>query len=168
MAQTSPGASAADIFLHLQTKRAGKVKGEATAADHVDDIAVVGWHWGLSGSSVAGSTQAGARRSYTALTVIKHIDQATTALMSALATNDEVKEARLTMRRAGGSQDDYFIVKLQRGRITSVEHSTRDDGSTQETVAIHFGKVDVEYRPQAASGLRTGATTFSDELPQVG
>ena len=168
MAQSSPGGSAADIFLHLQTKRAGKVKGESTTADHVDDIGVVGWHWGLTGASVAGSTQAGARRSYTALTVIKHIDQATTALMSALASNDEVKEARLTMRRAGGDQEDYFIVKVQGGRITGVQHGTGEDGSTLETVDIHFSKVDVEYRPQSAAGLRTGSTTFSDELPKVG
>ncbi len=46
--------SGADIFLHLQTKRAGKVKGEAATTGHTDDIAVAGWHWGLSASSALG------------------------------------------------------------------------------------------------------------------
>lgn len=98
----STGGSAADVFLHVQTKRAGKIKGEAISPGHVDDIAVTAWQWGLSASSALGHSQATARRSYTALTIHKQIDAATTPLMSALATNDEVKEARLTMRRAGG------------------------------------------------------------------
>jgi type VI secretion system secreted protein Hcp len=156
----------ADVFLHLQTRRAGKVKGEAANEGHVDDIVVSGWHWGLSASSALGSTQATSRRSYSALTVVKHIDQATTALMAALATNDEVKEARLTMRRAGGSQEDYFTIKLQSARITSLQHECGDDGSTRETLTIAFTRVDVEYRPQRSTGLRAGATSFSDELPQ--
>lgn len=156
----------ADLFLHVQTKRAGKVKGEAAADGHVDDIELVGWQWGLSASSALGNTQVTARRAYTALTVVKRIDQASTALMAALATNDEVKEARLTMRRAGGDQEDYYTIKLQGARISAVQQGADPDGETRETVSIAFTKVDVEYRPQRATGLRGGSTSFSDELPQ--
>lgn len=154
----------ADAFLHVQTKRAGKVKGEVVAKDHTDDILVLGWQWGLSASSALGNKQATGRRSYSALTVHKHIDSATTALMSALATNDEVKEAKLTLRRAGGQQEDFFIVKLEQARITSLQHSGEADGSTRETLTIAFTKVEVEYRPQKASGGRGGSTMFNDEL----
>lgn len=156
----------ADLFLHVQTRRAGKVKGEVTTDGHVDDIELVGWQWGLSASSALGNTQVTARRSYTALTVVKHIDQASTALMAALATNDEVKEARLTMRRAGGEQEDFYTIKLQGARISAVQQGADPDGETRETVTIAFTKVDVEYRPQRATGLRGGSTSFSDELPQ--
>lgn len=156
----------ADLFLHVQTRRAGKVKGEASSEGHVDDIELVGWQWGLSASSALGSTQATTRRSYSALTVVKRVDQASTALMAALATNDEVKEARLTMRRAGGTQEDFYTIKLQGARITSVQQGAEPDGETRETVSIAFTKVDVEYRPQRATGLRAGSTSFSDELPQ--
>lgn len=156
----------ADLFLHVQTRRAGKVKGEASSEGHVDDIELVGWQWGLSASSALGSTQATTRRSYSALTVVKRVDQASTALMAALATNDEVKEARLTMRRAGGAQEDFYTIKLQGARITSVQQGAEPDGETRETVSIAFTKVDVEYRPQRATGLRAGSTSFSDELPQ--
>lgn len=160
------GGSGADAFLHVQTKRAGKVKGEATEPGHADDIRVDGWQWGLTAGSALGSTQATSRRSYSALTVHKQIDSATTALMSALATNDEVKEAKLTMRRAGGEQEDFFIVKLEKARITSVQHTGEADGSTHETVTIAFTKVEVEYRPQKASGGRGGSHVFNDELVQ--
>ena len=162
---TAIPAGGIDTFLHVQTKRAGKVKGEAASPGHADDIIVAGWHWGLSAGSALGDTQATARRSYTALTVHKRVDMASTALMSALATNDEVKEAKLTMRRAGGAQEDFFLITLKRARITSLQHDASADGDVRETITIAFTEVEVEYRPQRSSGLRGGSTMFTDSLP---
>jgi type VI secretion system secreted protein Hcp len=167
-AAAAGSSGSADFFLHVQTKRAGKVKGEASSAGHQDDIVVSGWSWGLQAGSALGDTQATARRSYSALTVHKQVDSATTALMSALATNDEVKEAKLSLRRAGGEQEDFLVVTLKSARITSLQHSGLDDGSTRETLTIAFTEVEVEYRPQKATGLRGGAFTFTDSLPARG
>lgn len=160
----STGGGASDIYLHIQTRRAGKVKGESTMPGHVDDIIINSWQWGLSASSAIGSTQATGRRSYTALTVHKNIDQSTTALMSALATNDLVKEAKLTMRKTGDGSEDYFLLTLKDARITGVSHVTAADGGTCESVSIMFTKVEVEYRPQKTTGARGGSFTFTDEL----
>ena len=154
-----------DIFLHVQAKRAGKIKGESRSPDHVDDIAVVGWRWGLSVSSSVGMTRETSLRSYTALTVFKGIDSATTPLMSALVTNDEIKEARLTMRRAGGAQEDFFVVTLKDARVASLQHESDADGETRETVAFSFTQVEVEYRGQRASGGRGASSIFNDSLP---
>jgi len=159
------GQGSADIFLHVQTKRAGKLKGEVATAGHADDIHVVGWNWGLSAGSALGNTQATGRCQYTALTVRKGIDLATTALMSALASNDEVKEAKLTMRRAGGVQEDFFIVTLKAARITSLQHEVDAEGNTHEVLTLAFTEVEVEYRPQRSAGGRGGSTVFSDSLP---
>lgn len=156
--------SSVDIFLHVQTKRAGKIKGEAANPGHVDDIVVVGWNWGMRAHSALGATGAHERRSYTSLTVRKQIDRATTGLMSALVTNDEVKEAKLSLRRAGGSQEEFFIITLNGARVDAVEHSTDEQGHPQETISLAFTKVEVEYRPQLATGLRGGATVFTDEI----
>ena len=158
------GGSAADIYLHVQTKRAGKIKGEATSSGHTDDIIVTGWHWGLRANSALGSVGATERRSYTALTIHKHIDRSTTGLMSALVSNDEVKEAKLCLRRAGGEQEDYFTVVLKDARIASVDHTTDALGHPSETLSIVFTKVEVEYRPQLSTGLRGGGTSFADEI----
>lgn len=160
----SVAASHSDIFLSVQTKRAGKVRGEALNPGHEEDIVVKGWHWGVAATSALGSAQATSRRAYKGLTIIKQIDSATTALMAALATNDEVKEAKLTMRKAGAEQIDYFLVTLQKARISSVDHSTDDTGSTLETVTIQFNKVSVEYRPQKSAGGRGASMTFEDEI----
>jgi len=156
--------SQADIYLSVQTKRAGKVKGEAVTPGHEDDIVVHGWNWGVAASSALGSSQATGRRSYRGLTVVKHIDAATTALMAALATNDEIKEAKLTMRKSGSEQIDYFLVTLQKARVTAVDHSTDAQGNTLETVTLQFQKVSVEYRPQKSAGGRGASLTFEDEI----
>ena len=156
--------SSSDIFLNVQAKRAGRIKGEAAAPGHEDDIEIASWRWGVQASAALGTGQATARRSYSALTVVKHIDAATTSLMAALATNDEIKEAKLVMRRAGEGQVDYFFITLKEARVTQVEHSTGDDGATRETVAFAFRKVDVEYRRQQESGGRGASSVFNDEL----
>lgn len=160
----APLKGGADFYLHVQTKRAGKLKGEAMAPGHEDDIVIVHWDWGLSAGSAIGSVQATGRRSYTALTLVKQIDSASTALMSALATNDEVKEARLTLCRAGEGQHPFLTLTLKGARITSLKHSGDEGGSTHETVTIAFTKVDVEYVPQKGTGLRGGSMTFSDDV----
>ncbi len=160
----APAHGDSDTFLHLQTKRAGKIKGEATAPGHVDDIVLKGWGWGLAASSAVGSTQATARRSYRALTLSKGVDRASTALMAALATNDEIKEARISLRRAGGSQDDYYVVVLERGRVASIDQSIDPQGNAVETVSIVFNKINVEYRQQQHAGSAGGTTAFTDEI----
>jgi type VI secretion system secreted protein Hcp len=155
----------ADIYLHVQSKRAGKIKGESNSPGHVDDILLSAWQWGLDARMAPGLSGPGrAGRAYTALTVHKSIDRATTALMAALATNDEIKEAKLTMRRAGGDQEEFFTVQLKKARIASVHHQTLSSGATQEVVAITFTEVVVEYHPQQGTGLRAGSTTFTDEI----
>lgn len=159
---TSPGAS--DIFLHVQTKRAGKVKGEAVSSGHEGDIVVLAWNWGVAATSAIGSTQSTARRSYKGLTVVKQIDTATTSLMAALASNDEVKEAKLTMRKSGVEQMDYFIVTLNNARVAAIDHATDEQGNTTESVTFLFTKLEVEYRPQKTSGLRGGSFVFQDEV----
>ncbi|MEO8155747.1 MAG: type VI secretion system tube protein Hcp [Rhizobacter sp.] len=156
--------SQADIFLSVQTKRAGKVKGEVVSPGHEDDIAVHGWSWGVSASSAIGSAQATGRRTYKGLTIVKHIDAATTALIAALATNDEVKEAKLTMRKSGSEQIDYFLITLHKARITAVDHVTDAQGNTMETVTLQFQKVAVEYRPQKSAGGRGASMMFEDEI----
>jgi len=157
-------AGGSDIFLNVRAKRAGKVKGEATSPGHEDDIVIQSWHWGVAASSAIGSTQATGRRSYRGLTVVKLIDSATTGLMSALATNDEIKEAKLTMRKPGSEQIDYFIVTLNNARVSAIEHATDAQGNAAETVTLMFTKVSVEYRPQKSTGGRGASFVFEDEL----
>jgi len=156
-----------DVFLSVQIKRAGKIKGETVANDHQDQIAVTSWNWGVAASSALGSTQATARRSYRNLTVSKHVDCSTTALLSVLASNDEIKEAKLMVRKAGGGQRDFFTITLSNARVTSVDLACDATGTLMETVTFSFNKVNVEYEIQTATGQRGSGFSFQDEILPV-
>ena len=154
----------ADMFLHVQSAKAGKIKGESSVPGQVDDILLSGWSWGLQAHTAMGSTEVTSRRSYTGLTVHKQLDRASTGLMAALVTNALIKEAKLTMRRAGGSQLAFWVITLKDARIVRVDHQTSADGGTIETVGINFTTVDIEYKQQQAGGLIGGGYTVSDQL----
>jgi type VI secretion system secreted protein Hcp len=163
----APGEGAVDVFLAVQGKRAGKVRGEATAVDHKDEISIQGWHWGVTASSALGASNASARRSYKNLTVSKRVDCSTTALLSMLATNDEIKEARLCMRKAGEGQRDFFKITLYNARVTSLDVTCDSTGMMSETATFSFNRVQVEYEIQQASGQRGSGFNFVDEILPV-
>lgn len=154
----------ADIFLHVQTKRAGKVKGEASTEGHADDIELRGWSWGAQAGSAIGSTAATARRSYKQLVVMKGVDSASTGLLKALATNDEVVEATLCMRKAGGEALDYYRMTLAGARVVNLDVEVDAHGWPVEKVVFAFTKIDIEYKRQQGTGISGGAFTFSDEV----
>jgi len=156
--------SASDIFLHVQTRRAGKIKGEGSTEGHADDIVVLGWNWGAQAGSALGSKDTGTRQSYKQLVVTKGLDSASTSLLSALATNDEVREARLAMRKAGGTPLDYYTMTLNGARVVAIDIDVDAQGRPVERVVFAFTKIAIEYTRQLASGINGAAFSFSDEL----
>ena len=92
--------------------------------------------------------------------MVKLIDSATTALMSALATNDEIKEAKLTMRKPGSEQMDYFLVTLKNARVSAIDHATDAQGNTLRDgdLAVHQGRGRI---PAAEEHGRRGGSSRS-------
>jgi len=153
-----------DAYLSVRTKRAGELKGEVTASGHEKWIEVHGFEFGVAASSAIGSGQATGRRQYKHLVVVKRLDSSTTSLMSALATNDEIKELTLALRKSGGAQEDFFTIKLSAARVVGVDLVADAQGETTERVSFAFTKIDVEYRVQGKTGTMGAASMFSDEL----
>jgi type VI secretion system secreted protein Hcp len=159
----APGAGA-DAYLSVRTKRAGELKGEVSAKGHENAIEVHGFQFGVAASSAIGSGQATARRQYKHLVVVKRLDSSSTSLMSALATNDEVKELKLALRKPGDSQEDFFTITLAGARVVGVDLDFDETGEAVERAAFAFTKIDVEYRVQGKDGILGAASTFADEL----
>jgi type VI secretion system secreted protein Hcp len=153
-----------DVFLLIETRRAGKIKGRATDKGVEEQIPILGWSMGLSSPGFMGGTVASARRTYSPLTIAKSVDSSTTALMAALATNDVVKRAVLTFRKAGGEQIDFLKVTLERARIVSVDLDLSDGNDIAENISIAFEKIEIEYSDKDQKGMKGGASVFSDEL----
>jgi type VI secretion system secreted protein Hcp len=163
-ATTADPGSVSDIFLSVTTKRAGKVKGESLTDGHTDDIELRSWGWGVDASSAWGTGQPTARRQYAPLVVTKNVDSASTALLAALASNDEVSEAKLTMRKAGGVALDYYVMTLAGARIVSVALAADSAGVAQERVSFAYTSIEIEYKRQSAAGDSAGSTSFSDTV----
>ncbi len=157
-------AGGADIYLSVRTKRAGDLKGEANSKGHENAILANGFQFGVSAASAIGSGQATARRQYKHLIVTKRLDSASTSLISALATNDEVKELKLALRKPGDGQEDFFTITLAGARVVGVDLDCDESGETVERASFAFTKIEVEYRVQSADGVLGASSTFADEL----
>ena len=73
--------------------------------------------------------------------------------MKACATGKHVKDATITVRKAGKGQQEYLVIKMTDVLVTSVAMSVSAEGdATIEGVALAFAKVDLEYKPQKADG----------------
>ena len=138
-----------DIFAKI-----GDIKGESTDAKHKDEIEVLSFSWGVASNPPSGGGAGGGagKATFQDLTIVHPIDKATPALLQACATGTHIKDATITHRKAGGSQHEYLIVKLNNVVITGVNHSGTPDAPDFESVNLSFGKVHLEYRPQRPDG----------------
>ena len=156
----------ADMFLKVEAARQGPIKGEASDANHVDEIEVSGWNWGMEGNATSFGTKA-AHTTLQELVVRKMVDRASTGLMSALRNNEVIKKAVLTVRKAGGTASLPFLtITLEKARIVSHKLGNVQDGAPElsEELRIAFFKIQVEYKPQDASGAGRGVNTFETEV----
>lgn len=155
----------ADIFLYVEGASAGVVKGESNVPEHVDEIEVLSWDWGMKSSTALGGMGASARTALSELSVSKRTDRATTSLMSMMRNNEVVKVAKLYVRRAGasGPATDYLIVEIKKGRVTSHHIGTESSGSPTltETLTFAFEEIEVSYSLQSETGEAGAQSSFN-------
>jgi type VI secretion system secreted protein Hcp len=94
-----------------------------------------------------------------------HIDKASALLMKACATGQHIADATLTQRKAGGSGQEFLIIKMTDVLVASIAHGGSVEGDpTHETVALQFAKVDLEYKPQKQDGSLDAGLHFKYDL----
>ena len=153
---------AATIFARL-----GTIKGESQDARHKDQIEVLSWSWGVSqsGAVAHGGGGGAGKASFHDFSFTHHIDRATPALMRACATGEHLKDATITLRKAGKGQQEYLVITMTDVLVTSVSMSVgAEGGATVESVALAFAKVDLEYRPQKPDGSVDAGIHFRYDL----
>jgi type VI secretion system secreted protein Hcp len=157
---------AGDMFFKVKGAKHGDINGEALDQKHKNEIEVLSWSWGMQGKPSLGGGSASGKATMRELRIVKKIDKASTALMSALRTNEVIKEATLTLRKIGTSKLEYFKIKIEDGRVMSLDVEAGDkDGrpALYERVSFSFNKISVEYTPQGGDGMPQGSTSFEDE-----
>ena len=84
--------------------------------------------------------------------------------MRACATGEHIKEATITARRRQGTAE-FLIIKMNDVIVTSVGMvGAEDTAATAESVALRFGKVDLEYKPQKADGSLDAGVHFKYDI----
>lgn len=153
---------ASDIFAKI-----GDIKGESLDAKHKDELEILSWSWGVSqsGSIASGGEGGQGKVTFNDFNFTHRIDKASPVLLKACATGEHLKEATITVRKAGKGQQEYLIIKMNDIIITSVSPSVSgDNGGTFEAVALQFAKVDLEYKPPRAGGSLDAGIHFKYDI----
>jgi type VI secretion system secreted protein Hcp len=149
----SPAAAnaATDMFLKL-----GDIKGESQDARHKGEIDVLAWSWGESdhtGASRRNRNGLAAPDCIQDLSLTKFIDRATPDIILDAVLGRDIPQAVLTLRKAGGEQQEYLVLTLSDVTITS--YSTGGSGGEDrltENLTLHFLRMEGSYRQQQLDG----------------
>ena len=153
---------AANIFAKI-----GDIKGESLDDKHKDEVEVLSWSWGVSQSASIRTGGGGGegKATFNDFNFTHHVDKASPVLLKACATGEHIKEATITVRKAGKGQQEFLIIKMADIIITSVNPSgSGDAAATMEAVALQSSKVDLEYKPQKADGSLDAGLHFKYDI----
>ncbi len=139
-----------DYFLKIDT-----VPGDSHDAHHPNEIDVISFSWGETSSAPPPGSAGGAAAGkvqiedfhFTALT-----GTASPKLMLLCANGKHVKSAVLAGRRAGNAQQEYFKLTFTDVIVTAYHVSASAGDVPLDEVSLRFGKVQIDYRPQKATG----------------
>jgi type VI secretion system secreted protein Hcp len=154
------------MFLSVKGASHGAINGESVDDKHKGEIDVLSWSWGIQGKPSLGGGTASGKATVREMKIVKKVDKASTALMGAVRTNELIKEAVLTLRKAGKSPLEYLKITMEQGRVVSLDIEAGDPSGgfdVIERITLSFNKITVEYTPQGADGHPQGGTTFQDQ-----
>jgi type VI secretion system secreted protein Hcp len=152
----------ADIFAKL-----GDIKGESLDSKHKEEVEVLSWSWGVNqtGTMAHGGGGGEGKAVFSDFNFTHRIDKASPLLLKACATGEHIKEATITLRKAGKGQQEFLIIKMNDVLITAVNMSAAGDAdSMAENVGLQFAKVDLEYKPQKADGSLDAGLHFKYDI----
>jgi type VI secretion system secreted protein Hcp len=143
----------------------GNIKGESLDSKHKGEVELLSWSWGVAQSGTMAHGGGEGKASFHDFNFTHHIDKASPVLLKACATGEHIKEATITVRKAGKGQQEFLIIKMNDVIITSVDLSgTGDAPATAAHVALQFAKVDLEYKPQKADGSLDAGLHFKYDI----
>ncbi|MBQ1762795.1 MAG: type VI secretion system tube protein Hcp [Aquincola sp.] len=155
-----------DMHLRIEGKSTGVIRGESNVANHLGEIEVIEWSWGMSAASGLGGAGNASRAALSELRITKRVDTASTALMGVMRSNEQIKKAVLSVRKAGGMPIDYLVVTIERGRLTALDVATEapDSPVLVERLSIAFEKIEVSYSGQDERGAKKASSSFTAEV----
>ncbi|MCP4117517.1 MAG: type VI secretion system tube protein Hcp [Desulfobacteraceae bacterium] len=151
-----------DQFLKLDG-----IDGEAQDAKHKKEIDVLAWSWGASqsGTTHMGGGSGAGKANFQDLSITKYVDSSSHKLLKSVANGSHIKEALLTVRKAGEKPLEYIKLLMKDCLISSVSSggSGGEDRLT-ENVTINFGEFEYTYTPQKPDGSGDSPLPFKFDI----
>jgi type VI secretion system secreted protein Hcp len=144
--------AAIDYFLKLDG-----ISGESKDSKHKGEIEVLSFTFGeaQSGSSGSGGGAGAGKVQMTDFSFTARTTKASPQLFLHCAQGKHIKQAILTVRKAGGSQQEYLIIKLNDVLVSSYALGSgvgESEGEPHDAFALNFVKLSYDYKPQKADG----------------
>jgi type VI secretion system secreted protein Hcp len=157
--------AAVDYFLKIEG-----IPGESQDAKHTGEIEVTAWSWGeaAAGQGAPGGAGGGAGKvQLQDLHFTARISKASPKLMQACASGQHIKSAVLTGRRAGNQGAEFLTYSLSDVLVSSFQTGDGEDNvAPLDSVALGFGRIQVEYRETKPDGSLGGAVKFGWDVKQ--
>jgi type VI secretion system secreted protein Hcp len=143
---------AVDYFLKLDG-----IQGESSDAKHKDEIELVSFQWGVTHSGGRPGSGGGAGKAqFKLFEFLMRVNKASPQLFLACASGKHIKEASLSVRKAGKEQLEYLKIKFTDVLVSSFDESAGAE-QPEEAVAFSFAKIQLEYLSQQATGKPGGS-----------
>ena len=152
----------ADLFLKIDG-----IPGESLDNKHKDEIELVAFGWGVSSQVAEGHAGGGAgagRAHFQDFHFTTRVNKASPQLFLAVASGKHVKEASLSVRRAGKQQLEYLKIKFSDVLVTSFQEGGADGSVPEETIGFAFSRIQLEYSPQGPRGSAGAAVSAGWDL----
>jgi len=148
--------AAVDYFLKLDG-----VPGESMDAKHKDEIHITSCSFGATqhGTMAFGGGGGAGKVQMQDFHFTKNVDKASPLLMQKCATGEHIKNAVLTLRKAGKDQQDYCKVTFEDVLVSSYQLSGDANANSLpvDSISLNFAVIKEEYKVQNADGT-LGAT----------
>jgi type VI secretion system secreted protein Hcp len=153
---------ASDLFLKLDG-----IPGESTDDKHKGEIEIESFSWGLTNTgAAAGGGGVGGKAQFEDLVLVAGTSAASPVLFVSAASGKHLKEAHLTVRKAGDKPFDFYKVTLEDVLITSYRTAGGEGDGPVDQFSLNFAKIDVSYSPQKADGSFDAAVTGGWDVKQ--
>ena len=151
---------ATDFLLEIK-----EIPGESEDKKHPGLIEVTSFSWSASQQASFGRGGGGgsAKADLSDITFTAETSKASGKLFHFCTKGTHIPKATLFVRKAGGEQEDYYIIILEDVIVSSYSSngSTGSGGRPSESFNLSFAKMEFEYKLQDKAGKVTTAAKHS-------
>jgi type VI secretion system secreted protein Hcp len=133
-----------DAFLKLDG-----IPGGSQSKVHPGEIEISSFSWGETnvGNANSGGGAGAGKVQIQDFHFTMTTSKASPTLLKQCATGEHIKEATLSCRKSGGSQQDFMVIKMNDVIISSYQvGGASGDGDPTDSLSLVFGRIDFVFR----------------------